>query len=259
MDDDDIETLVACLYLGLRLRFEGDPAHLIVTPQIVPHAASGLQKQYLVLMDAVPGGTGYLKTLYQEKDALGRDGEGIMDILRRARDTLETCRCRVLKEHHDQEDTDGCYRCVRTYHLQYSAERISRERGLRLLNQIIAAGEKREQKDALATIKPDALFGSLLEKKFVEALRAYIEQQQGTWESTIIKGRRGFRFAMPGAGRLWELELQPVLGVAHGVMVSSQPDFLLQCDDDDVKPMAIFTDGHLHRWLSGHSHRAGAG
>ena len=36
MDDDDIETLVACLYLGLRLRFEGDPAHLIVTPQIVP-------------------------------------------------------------------------------------------------------------------------------------------------------------------------------------------------------------------------------
>ena len=243
MDDDDIETLVACLYLGLRLRFEGDPAHLIVTPQIVPDAASGLQKQYLVLMDAVPGGTGYLKTLYQEKDALGREGEGIMDLLRRTRDTLETCRYRVLKEHHDQEDTDGCYRCVRTYHLQYSAECISRERGLRLLNQIIAAGEKREQKDALATIKPDALFGSLLEKKFVEALRAYIEQQQGTWESTIIKGRRGFRFAMPGAGRLWELELQPVLGVAHGVMVSSQPDFLLQRDDDYVKPMAIFTDG----------------
>jgi DEAD/DEAH box helicase domain-containing protein len=243
LDDDDIETLVACLYLGLRLRFEGDPAHLIVTPQIVPDAASGLQKQYLVLMDAVPGGTGYLKTLYQEKDALGREGEGIMDILRRARDTLETCRCRILKEHHDQEDTDGCYRCVRTYHLQYSAERISRERGLHLLSQMIAAGEKRVQKTALAAIKPDALFGSLLEKKFAEALRAYVEQRQGTWESTIIKGRRGFRFTLPGAGRLWELELQPMLGVAQGVMVPSQPDFLLYRDDDDVKPVAIFTDG----------------
>jgi MrfA Zn-binding domain/Phage derived protein Gp49-like (DUF891) len=106
-------------------------------------------------MDAVPGGTGYLKTLYQEKDALGREGDGIMDVLRRARDTLETCRCRILKEHHEQEDTDGCYRCVRTYHLQYSAERISRERVLHLLSQMIAAGEKRERKTALAAIKPD--------------------------------------------------------------------------------------------------------
>jgi DEAD/DEAH box helicase domain-containing protein len=35
-DDQDIDTLSACLHLGLRLRFEGNPAHLIVTPQIMP-------------------------------------------------------------------------------------------------------------------------------------------------------------------------------------------------------------------------------
>ena len=81
----------------MRLRVEGDPTHLIVTPQVVPDAASGLQRQYRVLMDAVPGGTGYLKTLYQGKDALGREGEGIMDILRRAQGTLETCRCRIAE------------------------------------------------------------------------------------------------------------------------------------------------------------------
>src|SRR5690606_14666160 len=56
-------------------------------------------------------------------------------------------------------------------------------------------------------------------------------------------GRRGFRFALPGARRLWELELQPTLGMAQGVMMPSQPDFLLHRDDDGVKPMAIFTDG----------------
>jgi DEAD/DEAH box helicase domain-containing protein len=89
-----------------------------------------LSCHYLVLMDAVPSGTGYLKTLYQEKDTLGHEGEGIMDILRRARDTLETCRCQRLQEGHDQQDTDGCYRCIRAYHLQYSADRISRKRGL---------------------------------------------------------------------------------------------------------------------------------
>jgi DEAD/DEAH box helicase domain-containing protein len=203
VDGADIDTLVACLYLGLRLRFEGDPAQLIVAPQVLPGAMPSLSCHYLVLMDAVPGGTGYLKTLYQEKDTLGRAGEGIMDILRRACDTLETCRCQRLQEGHDQQDTDGCYRCIRAYHLQYSADRISRKRGVQLLNQLIAAGERRVQKAALADIKPDALFGSFLEKKFVDVLRTYVEQRQGTWETTIIKGRQGFRFTLSGSGRLW--------------------------------------------------------
>lgn len=242
-DDEDIFTLIACFYLGLRLRFEGNPAHLIVHPQIMPDTPSGLTKHYLVIMDAVPGGTGFLKTLYQEKDAQDREGEGIMDVLRRARDTLETCRCRNLVQQSDQEDTDGCYRCIRTYHLQYKAEQISRERGIKLLNHLIASGEKRIGKGELEKIKPDSLFGSVLEKKFVESLQTHIESQNGVWEETIIKGSRGFRFSLPESDRIWELELQPALGPAQGVMVQSQPDFMLDCDDDFIKPVAIFTDG----------------
>lgn len=248
-DDEDLDTLTACIYLGLRLRFEGNPAHLIVTPQVMPEPGAGLQKRYLIIMDAVPGGSGYLKTLYQEKDSSGREGEGIMSVLRLARDTLETCACRKLIPREDEEDTDGCYRCIRSYHLQYTAERISRERGIRLLNSLIEAGERREQKEALAEIRPDSLFGSVLEKKFVEALKEYIEEQKGTWDTTIIKGGQGYRFAVPGSSRLWELELQPKLGPAHGVMVPSQPDFLLRCADESVKPVAIFADGfeyHCH-------------
>jgi len=129
-DDSDTDTLTAALYLGLRLRFEGNPAHLIVTPQVVPESDTGIQKRYLVAMDAVPGGTGYLKTLYQQKDASGRDGEGIMEVLRLALDTLETCGCRKLGQQQQDEDTDGCYRCIRSYHLQYNAGRISRERAI---------------------------------------------------------------------------------------------------------------------------------
>lgn len=248
-DDEDIFTLIACIYLGLRLRFEGNPAHLIVQPQILPDAGSGLAKHYLVIMDAVPGGTGFLKTLYQEKDDKNRDGEGIMDVLRRARDTLETCRCRKLILQSNQEDTDGCYRCIRTYHLQYKSEQISRERGIKLLNRLIASGEKRTRKGALADIKADSLFGSVLEKKFVDSLQAFIESRKGKWDETIIKGSQGFRFSLPESDRIWELELQPSLGPAQGVMVQSQPDFLLTSDDESIKPLAIFTDGfeyHCH-------------
>jgi DEAD/DEAH box helicase domain-containing protein len=248
-DDSDIDTLTACLYLGLRLRFEGNPAHFLVAPQIMPDAATGMQRYYLVLLDAVPGGTGYLKTLFQEKDAQQRDGEGLLQVLRLARNALETCPCRQMQQALDRYDADGCYRCIRTYHLQYRANRISRERGITLLSQLITAGEQRVPQRELAAIKPHTVFGSMLEKKFVDTLRAFIDAHNGTWMHTIIRGGQGFRFTLPGADRLWELELQPMLGAAQGIAVPSQPDFLLRCDDERIKPVAIFTDGfqfHCH-------------
>ncbi|BBO85595.1 DEAD/DEAH box helicase [Desulfosarcina ovata subsp. sediminis] len=242
-DGEDVDTLVACIYLGLRLRFEGNPAHLIVQPQIMPEPSSGITKHYLVIMDAVPGGTGFLKALYQEKDDKGREGEGIMDVLRRARDTLETCPCRKFVQQDEMEDTDGCYRCIRTYHLQYKADQISRERGIKLLSRLIESGAQRVDKRELEQIKADSLYGSVLEKKFVDALRSFVEDRKGSWSETIIKGSQGFRFSLPDSERLWELELQPSLGAAQGVLVQSQPDFLLSCDDDGIKPVAIFSDG----------------
>lgn len=246
-DDNDVDTLTACIHLGLRLRFEGNPAHLIVAPQIMPDPATRMKRYYLVLMDAVPGGTGYLKTLYQQKDDQHRDGEGILQVMRLARNALETCSCR--EQDPSRRETDGCYRCIRTYHLQYSAEKISRERGIKLLGKLIEAGEKRLTQDSLAAIKPNSLFGSMLEKKFADLLQEFVSHHNGQWDQTIIRGNLGFRFSLPGVDRLWELELQPTLGVGQGVMIQSQPDFILRCDDDRVKPIAIFTDGfqyHCH-------------
>ena len=248
-DNDDVDTLTACIHLGLRLRFEGNPAHLIVSPQIMPDVATGMKRYYLVLLDAVPGGTGYLKTLYQEKDGQNRDGEGIMQVMRLAKNALETCVCRQMRQDPERQDTDGCYRCIRTYHLQYNAETISRERGITLLGKLITAGEKRLPQKELDAIKAKSLFGSMLEKRFVDMLEAWVQQKNGTWEQTIIRGNQGFRFSLPGVERLWELELQPTLGLAQGVAVQSQPDFVLRCDDDRIKSIAIFTDGfefHCH-------------
>lgn len=248
-DDADIDTLTACIHLGLRLRFEGNPAHLNVSPQIMPDSGTGMKRYYVVLLDAVPGGTGYLKTLYQEKDSHDRDGEGIMQVLRLAHNALETCVCRQMRQDPNRQDTDGCYRCIRTYHMQYKSDTISRERGITLLNKLITAGEKRIPQQALAAIKPNSLFGSMLEKKFVDILESFVLQHNGTWEQTIIRGNQGFRFTMAGADRLWELELQPTLGSAHGVSIQSRPDFVLRTDDGRIKPIAIFTDGfqyHCH-------------
>ena len=241
VEKEDLDTLEACLYLGLRLRFQGHPAHLMVRPQQVPDLQLGVTRHYLVLMDAVPGGTGFLKALYQETDEQGRAGEGVLDVMRRALNTLETCECRRL--HHTQDDTDGCYRCIRTYHMQHRAENIGRERGIRLLKDLIAAGEKRTEREALDEINTASLFGSVLEKRFVEKLREWVQGQRGQWQETLINGSRGFRFLLTAPERSWELELQPLLGSSQGVAVGCQPDFMLRCDDPGVKPVAIFTDG----------------
>ena len=248
-DENDVDTLTACIHLGLRLRFEGNPAHLIITPQAMPDHGTGMSRFYLVMMDGVPGGTGFLKSLYQQKNDSGLDGQGILDVLQLAKNALETCVCRQLTADIDQSDTDGCYRCIRTYRLQYDAERISRERGIRLLDDLIKAGEKRQIQEDLESIKPDQVFGSMLERRFVDMLRDHVTTKFGTFESTIIRGKSGFRFSMPGSEHHWELELQPELGPAQGVMADCRPDFLLSRDDDVLKPIAIFTDGYEYHCL----------
>ena len=246
VEEEDIATLTACIHLGLRLRFQGNPAHLMVIPQVLPQHKDGIRKNFLVLMDSVPGGTGFLKTLFQDTgpDKSGLPGEGIMDILRRAKDALESCHCRLLSQ---KEEMDGCYRCIRTYHLQYRADMISRERGIKLLDRLIDAGAKRSIIKALDHIDAKALFGSLLEKRFVDRLRDFVEAgiggQAGEWSKTIIKGAIGFRFRIGNQARIWELELQPKLGPAQGVAIPCQPDFLLSSDDPSIRPLAIFADG----------------
>ena len=88
VDGADIATLRACLFLGLRLHFKGDPGHLLIEPQVLPDHKRGIRRNYLVLMDAVPGGTGFLKSLFEPKDQQELPGEGIMHVLRLARDAL---------------------------------------------------------------------------------------------------------------------------------------------------------------------------
>lgn len=242
VEQEDLSTLEAAIYLGMRLRFQGDPGHLLVKQQVVPNLTEGTTQHYLVLMDAVPGGTGFLKELFQTRDQGGLLGEGIMDVLRLALAALETCRCREL--HQTDDDTDGCYRCLRTYHMQYRAEEISREGGIRLLKRLIEAGEQRVTKTELDEVKPKAKFESVLEKRFAGKLQEWVQEngKPEDWREELIAGATGFRFTL-GDGRIWSLQLQPQLGSAQGVSVQSQPDFLLTADDEACRPVAIFLDG----------------
>ncbi len=151
----------------------------------------------LFLLDAVPGGTGYLKTLYQQKDQYGRDAEGIMEVLRLAKMHSRHARVAAFTHSTSSPDTDGCYRCIRTYHMQYSAESISRERGIELLTKLIKAGEQRLPQKELAAIKANSLFESMLEKKFVEALKSFVNKSMVHGKTPSSREARAFDLPYP--------------------------------------------------------------
>jgi len=205
--DDEMQTLRACFALGLRLRFEGDPSHLAIFPQQLPDAGGNVLRNYLIILDRVPGGTGYLKTLFQETDTLERPGEGLLSVMRLALNAMESCSCSHISAS-DQPETDGCYRCVRTYSQRYNATSVSRSLGIRLLKQLIQAGEKRIDREALTEIPNTSLFGSMLEREFVRKLEEWVGTCSGTWEKTLVQGKLGFRFTLPQPNLTWEVTTQ---------------------------------------------------
>ena len=113
MNDSVIQSFMAALQLGLKKRFGGRVDHLRMTLQDEPGRDGGPRRQYVVLYDSVPGGTGYLHQL------LARDAGTLGDVLRMALDAINACGCRADPE------KDGCYRCVYQY-------RLARQDGSRL-------------------------------------------------------------------------------------------------------------------------------
>ena len=67
-----------------------------VTVSEVPVPDADYRKQYLVIYDSVPGGTGYLKQLMNEQN-------GIIDVFEGALETMVHCSC------NDDSQKDGCY------------------------------------------------------------------------------------------------------------------------------------------------------
>src|SRR5690606_7134247 len=99
--EDKLHSFIAALQLGLKERF-GRVDHLRTAVQEEPVTGATYRKQYLLLYDTVPGGTGYLGQLMRET-------EPMMDVFERALAVLTGCPC------NRDPDKDGCYRCLYAY------------------------------------------------------------------------------------------------------------------------------------------------
>ncbi|MBQ7433823.1 MAG: DEAD/DEAH box helicase [Lachnospiraceae bacterium] len=226
------ESFTAAFMLGMKEYF-GNVDHLRATVSEVPVPDADYRKQYLVIYDSVPGGTGYLKQLMNEQGSL-------IDIFERALQKLEQCSCK------EDPQKDGCYHCLYAYRQSQNIGNISRSTAIRILKSILSGKDNLTKIEKLGNIPVNSLFDSELERRFVEAIAQMgNENRKVEISKSLVNDKEGYILKVNDSS--WEIEPQVTLGPTQGISVQCKPDFIIrQIGRSDKLPVAIFTDGFIY-------------
>ncbi len=230
--DESVHSFIAALQMGLERRFRGSVDHLRIARDVRLAQGEESPRQYLVIYDSVPGGTGYLKELM-------RDPAPLLEVLRLALADLQGCPCAA------DASRDGCYRCLYGYHNRADRKHVSRRTAVGLLQEIL---DHQSGLKPVATITDvvaaNSLFDSELERRFIEALRRKPGDGSARFEvrDEVVRGKPGY--ALQAGERVWTVEPQATLGPDRGVVIPCKPDFVLWPQNiEDMLPIAVFLDG----------------
>ncbi|RZU25195.1 DEAD/DEAH box helicase [Streptomyces sp. BK239] len=236
----------AALHLGLALRYGGDPAHIRSAPATEPDRESDLTRNYLVLYDALPGGTGYLQRL------VDRDGEEFRAVLAAAQQELRACPCK------DTPSRPACHRCLLGYGPEREYKDLNRQEALWMLDSLLGADGSSGwdvRKDAVdAELRFADQAESDLERRFIECLDRWLAipgNAADAGHASTPTGRDGKQFTLTrpdGSPVHWEVVAQKDL---HGYR--TRPDLLFRpvagdttTDGAPPLPIAVYLDGY--RW-----------
>lgn len=226
-----VHSFIAALQMGLELRFGGSVDHLRIARDVRIAQGQEVPRQYLVIYDSVPGGTGYLKELM-------RDTNPLFEVFKLALEALNACAC------NNDEHKDGCYRCVYTYHNSYDRKHVSRRTAVKILTQILEHQGALRPVKTVGEVLQNAMFDSELERRFIEALRRRPLDGTPRFEvkEEVVRGKPGYFLR---AGDLsWTIEPQVELGPEQGVVIHCKPDFVLWPETaPGCSPIAVFLDG----------------
>ena len=235
-------SFVAALELGLRQRFGGEIAHLRAMTCAYPVEGSDRPQKYVLLYDTVPGGTGYLKDRMTAPERL-------LSVFEAALAAIEECSC------NQDPEKDGCHRCVLGYRRSRDMQHTSRETARQLLRNILNARDHLEQVEGLSKVRVVVKTDSVLEDRFIEALRrvAAADGQKASLRYDLVDGKPGYVLRVGGGdadGQAWYVVPQVDVGLGDGVVHPSRPDFLIRPAKASAihPPVAVFMDGfEYHR------------
>lgn len=234
VDEASVQSFMAAVRIGLKKRFGGKVDHLRMVTQEEKGQDGAASRQYVLLYDSVPGGTGYLHEL------LANEAKTLIEVLRLALIHLAGCSCNTDPE------KDGCYRCVYQYRLGRAMALVSRDRARSILEHLVENLDQLERVASIADIYINPNFDSELEARFIESLRRlsgvgglpFIKLVQD-----IVQGKSGYLLEV-GEQRYW-IEPQVDLGPNDGVKAPCRPDFVLWPTQSrsQRRPIAVFCDG----------------
>ncbi|MFB7630619.1 DEAD/DEAH box helicase [Streptomyces sp. NPDC056149] len=235
----------AALHFGLALRYGGDPAHIRSTPATEPDRETGLTRNYLVLYDALPGGSGYLQRLAD------RVGEEFRSVLAEAQRKLLACPCKETSRR-------ACHRCLLAYAPERDYKNVDRREALWMLDNLLGSDGtsgwdvRKESADAALRFADQA--ESDLEHRFIDCLTRWLETPENAAAAghvTTPTGRNGKQFTLirPDGGEIrWEVVAQKDLHDHR-----TRPDLLFrpiagETTTDGAPPLsiAVYLDGY--RW-----------
>ncbi|MFC4003746.1 DEAD/DEAH box helicase [Prauserella oleivorans] len=225
-----LTSLKAAILLGLRRDFGGDPQHLDVVAARMPDE-HGRTRQFLVLHDTVPGGTGYL-------DRFG-DPDRMRRILQHAHDALASCPCQF-------EGRVACHRCLLGVLPPGEVENAHRRVALEVVSELLGDWNVQEI-GTVTAIDISSVQLSELELRFREQLKRAVDSHtEQSWSGSM--GSRGeeldVRLIGPdGEPRRWTV--RPLVPVKAGE-VTTEPDFLLTRQDTQDAPVAVYLDGKTY-------------
>lgn len=223
-----MESFSAAIMLGMRQHF-GSVEHLKFTVMDAPVQDAEYRKQYLVIYDSVPGGTGYLKELTNTPDSL-------MDVFDLSLKAMEACNCE-----------DGCYHCLFAYRQSNKLNSISKHSAQDMLRKILSGRDSLEKIPSISQIAVNTLFDSELEKRFVEAFaNASAGDRTIDIHKQLVSGKEGYLLKIKDA--VWEIELQAPFTTDKGFVIASKPDFVLRPKHvgHTQRAVAVFTDGFMY-------------
>ncbi|MEQ8226271.1 MAG: DUF1998 domain-containing protein, partial [Candidatus Eremiobacterota bacterium] len=221
-----LHSFSAAINLGLKKKFRGNPAHLGLTVYDEPEPDSDFRKNYLLLYDTVPGGTGYLKELMETKE--------FIEVLNMALDTLKACKC------NREIEKDGCYSCIYAYRGRYDFTNTSREEAVNIISSIIDRKDKITEITTISDIQINKLLESELEARFIKRLSTVPGFKLS---KALINGKCGWLLLIDN-NPAYNIEPQVKLNIQDGINIPSRADFVFWPIRSLGKPVALFTDGY---------------
>lgn len=246
----------AGLTLGLRHFFGGNPDHISIESYREYNAITGKFDQYLLMVDNVPGGTGYLERLF--------DPRVFKQLLERSFEQLNACACQYKGE-------PGCYRCIYSYDNRHHRGSFTREAAAERFKHLLDQKEELTfQETSLSDLNNHGhVEESELERWFIDSLKALPRKApRYHFEETRHTGTVEYRFAIKRADGTVHFRILPQveLGRRQGIERNTRPDFLVeyiqysglevtmqQLDPAVVPKVAIYLDGYQYHASSQHN------